>query len=233
MSWPWSKDPKRTSAERAVRPRAATRLNPVGISCKYGNIVDMSQNGARIRSAKPHTVKVGSLLQLSIGTATTKVEVQAKVMWIREARKGLDAHDMGVRFVDLAPGVGDEILELARFGFVRRKPGEKPAGAAAASTPIGEAPPASSTSGSSRVGNDLDDLYAALSVAQDATAEEIHKAFRDKARQVHPDRNKSPDAEAKFAYLSKAYSVLRDPENRAKYDALVRARQANPANQAA
>ena len=42
------------------------------------------------------------------------------------------------------------------------------------------------------------DLYAILGVSKDATDAEIKKAFRRKARELHPDVNNAPDAEDRF-----------------------------------
>ena len=62
------------------------------------------------------------------------------------------------------------------------------------------------------------DLYAVLGVAKTATDEEIKKAFRRKARELHPDVNKAPDAEERFKELNEAYDVLSDSAKRAQYD---------------
>ena len=64
------------------------------------------------------------------------------------------------------------------------------------------------------------DYYAALEVPRDADAETIKKAYRRLARKYHPDVSKEADAEARFKDLSEAYETLRDPEQRAAYDAL-------------
>ena len=62
------------------------------------------------------------------------------------------------------------------------------------------------------------DLYEVLGVSRDATDEEIKKAFRRQARKLHPDVNKSPNAEEEFKELNEAYDVLSDPNKRAYYD---------------
>ncbi len=62
------------------------------------------------------------------------------------------------------------------------------------------------------------DLYEVLGVSRDATDDDIKKAFRKQARKLHPDVNKSPNAEEEFKELNEAYDVLSDPNKRAYYD---------------
>jgi len=62
------------------------------------------------------------------------------------------------------------------------------------------------------------DYYEILEVPKNATKDEIKSAFRKKARVLHPDVNKAPDAEEKFKELGKAYEVLMDDEKRQMYD---------------
>ncbi len=64
------------------------------------------------------------------------------------------------------------------------------------------------------------DLYEVLGVDEDASQEEIKKAYRTLARKHHPDRN--PDdsnAEEKFKEIQQAYAILSDEEKRQQYDA--------------
>ena len=63
-----------------------------------------------------------------------------------------------------------------------------------------------------------DDPYAVLGVKRGATAAEIKQAYRRMALRSHPDVNKAPDAEANFAKIAEAYSILSDTKKRSQYD---------------
>jgi molecular chaperone DnaJ len=63
------------------------------------------------------------------------------------------------------------------------------------------------------------DFYEVLGVARDADERQIKKAFRAKARELHPDVNRhDPDAEEKFKELAEAHEVLSDGDKRSVYD---------------
>ena len=62
------------------------------------------------------------------------------------------------------------------------------------------------------------DYYETLGVDRGANEEDIRRAFRRKAMEFHPDRNKTPGAEDKFKEINEAYQVLSDQEKRTRYD---------------
>ena len=64
----------------------------------------------------------------------------------------------------------------------------------------------------------LSDHYDVLGVSRDASPEEIKKAYRRLARELHPDVNDSPEAVDRFKSVTHAYEVLSDPSSRAQYD---------------
>ncbi|MET8163330.1 J domain-containing protein [Streptomyces sp. NPDC005329] len=62
------------------------------------------------------------------------------------------------------------------------------------------------------------DFYEVLGVPRTADRDEIQRAYRTLARKYHPDVNKDPQAEERFKDINEAFSVLSDPDQRARYD---------------
>jgi molecular chaperone DnaJ len=62
------------------------------------------------------------------------------------------------------------------------------------------------------------DYYEVLGVARGADAAEIKRAFRSRARELHPDVSSDPDAERRFRELADAYAALSKPASRLLYD---------------
>ena len=63
------------------------------------------------------------------------------------------------------------------------------------------------------------DLYDVLGIGHDATDDDIRRAYRRLARELHPDVNGDPHAEERFKEVAGAYEILSDPDKRARYDA--------------
>ena len=64
------------------------------------------------------------------------------------------------------------------------------------------------------------DYYDILGVSKNASAAELKSAYRKKALQWHPDRNKSPEAETKFKEINEAFQILGDPKKKSNTTSL-------------
>lgn len=68
----------------------------------------------------------------------------------------------------------------------------------------------------------MTNFYSILGVGESATKEQIKKAYRDKAKQWHPDKNpNNKSAEEKFKAIQNAYETLSDSSRRLAYDKLL------------
>jgi hypothetical protein len=74
--------------------------------------------------------------------------------------------------------------------------------------------------------------YETLGLTKGANADEIKKAYRSKAKELHPDRNRdNPRSEAQFKDLGEAYAVLKDTNKRAVYDGSGHEKEQNEQNE--
>src|SRR3989442_14212998 len=62
------------------------------------------------------------------------------------------------------------------------------------------------------------DYYELLEIQPEASADEVHNAYRSLAMRYHPDRNAAPEAASMMAVINEAYSILGEPARRRRYD---------------
>lgn len=177
----------------------------------------------RVQHAGKPVIDRGALVQLGIRNQTQKVQVSARVAWVN--RTSWKTYEIGFQFIDVKAGVASVLVNLARYGFVAA---DRSGGGAAPSPQ-----PQASAETKLRVAVEVEDLYGALGIAALASQDDVQAAYRKLARTHHPDVSQDPDAEAKFAFISKAYSVLRDPSKRKRYDSLLELSRAGSRQEAA
>lgn len=202
--------PTRTKLKRAER------FKTVGFATPFGEVRDLSSSGMRIFAPRKPKLEVGQRVEMRLSSAFQQVVVAAKVVWVRNDQ---DQWQVGFQFVDMLPAVREAVEHLAKHGFAEMGagPGPRRSGQSGVGTQTSQN---SHTTGKS-IGEQAllyEDLYAMFSLKPDATDEEVQVAYRFKARELHPDHNTAPDADQQFSRLTKAYSILKDPEKRKRYD---------------
>lgn len=211
--------------------RRHPRFASTSLSCALGEVVDVSQSGLRVRAPHSSQSKVGDIVPLAVTSGNQRVSVAARVVWRR--RVGLRGGEIGLEFVGASRAARAAIVQLARYGFVGvggealaresvpepdpQATREHASAAHQATRPDaqGARHPAQAT----RI--EVEDLYAILGVPRGAPSEDIRAAYRAAARSCHPDVCASRQSTERFALISKAYSVLRDPDMRAAYDRML------------
>lgn len=198
---------------RGTDLRLKPRYNVHELHCPLGEVVDLSESGARIVCKGRPRVAIGQTILLWLQAGNQKIQVAAQVRRIQ--RRSWRTCEVGAHFVGLSPSMAGAIVVMARFGFV-------PTGATKPAPDMAQQRPAIHADYA------LPDHYATLGIAATANDHQVHAAYRLLARKLHPDVNPGPDAQERFLLIKQAYDVLRDPRKRAVYDEL-RAQMSTPA----
>lgn len=204
--------PKKVQTQK---PRAH-RYRPQGFATPFGQVKDLSASGMQIYAFRKPPLEVGQCVSMRLSTAFQQVVVNARVAWVRKIEDGYAA---GFQFVDLLPPVKAAVEALAKHGFAETGAGPGPRRGVHTHTGAAEEQQAK-VGGKSIMEQRLhyEDLYAMFGVAPDASPEDIQHAYRKLAQQLHPDRNDAEDAAEQFSRVTKAYSILKDPDKRKRYD---------------
>ncbi len=228
FSWLKGKPTQTTHVQRATERHAAQGLN-----CpELGELVDLSIGGLRCRCASKPRVVVGQRLPLVIQGEAQSVRVTGMVVWVRRMSLTGGEYQLGVKFLEVRPGVQQALGELAKFGHIDPKLLD-----AMARSDEGNVPPIEATQGhdSARAGSgaptmrvEVENLYEHLGVGMDADESEIKRAYHKLALRYHPDHCSDEQSTRQFALISKSFSVLRDAERRRRYDQMLRASMGLP-----
>jgi hypothetical protein len=186
--------------------RRSERYRTTDLRSNLGLVADLSATGMRVRADAKPSYRRGDLLDVAVSNGEHRICVKARVVWIRKGAEG--RYWVGVAFADPRPGIGQVMARLARFGYLEEPRPQSTAG-----------PPHRQRSSTD---SQVEDLYEILGVGRSASPDEIHNAYRRIAQISHPDVCSHPDAEERMSRVNKAYAVLRNPETRKKYDAMLR-----------
>lgn len=211
------------------RPRRDERYRTERLTSPLGSVLDVSASGMRIRCEARPPLNKGDAQSFVLQVEGRRIRLPGVVAWVRRASLLSKVHEVGVRFTDQRPGVRKLLEQIGQHGFL---PGTGEEDAVAPSGRTGSA-----SSGGARqaeacsadphehplpsVGIEVDDLYALLGVARDASDAEIRSTFHTLARELHPDAAGQAADPDRFAEINKAYRVLRDSALRERYDQML------------
>jgi len=204
----------------------ARRFKPHGFATPFGEVIDLSASGMKVRSPRNPGLVAGQKTSMRLSTQFQQVIVTARVAWVVADKLG--CWSAGFQFVDLKPEVASAVEALAQHGFadVGQQPGPRRAGTQAPKSTTDADAPAPRSILEQRLL--CEDLYELFGVEPTATAEDLHDAYRTMAQRLHPDRNTAPDASEKFSKLTRAYTMLKDPSKRERYDQMRANSKAKP-----
>ena len=202
----WLSNSKNTR-KHGVERRRSERIATNSLSCKFGDVVDISTTGMKIRCERKPPVKVGQYIEAKLESNSHRLPVTGQVMWIK--RMGFKGYEVGIKFVNIKRSLQAAIESLGMFGFI-----DLEAAAAAKEKKYG----GTKTKTKIRASLNLPDYYSILGITSNASGDEIKNAFRTLARRYHPDVARRQDDAQKFLEITQAYDVLRDSESRKSYD---------------
>jgi len=190
--------------------RNEARIDTKAVRCAQEDttirVADLTSTGMRLTLPVSKLPSIGDTKTYTFTDKDTghQLTVEATVRWTRKGSVLTRKAEIGVEFIDLPTSHRDALLRLAVQGhlLISNHP----------ETPE-EDIAAEHTNGSLHI-----NLYDILAVSPYASGNEIKSAFHKLVKQWHPDTNDDPQAPARMEELHKAYSILRDPTLRAKYD---------------
>lgn len=226
-------EPEGAGSERAKRKhkRGAERHAVVGLQSTLGSVEDLSCSGLRVWTNRQPRASAGVEVPLVLADGDQRMDVLARVMWVRADAAARGGWQIGLKFVDADQEHISAIESYAKFGHFTTDPEVRRRlhrGESNVNDESQRVKPVRSCGASpaAHLTAEVVDLYAMLGIDRGASEQEIHVAYRRLARQLHPDNSDDPDATEKFAQVAKAYSVLKDDRARGKYDLMLGVKRA-------
>lgn len=91
--------------------RRAGRFIAAGVTCQLGEVTDLSARGMRIRHKGFGWYRVGETVKLKLDTLDIKLQVHARICWIRKVRLGV--YEFGLEFMEMSPEELSMLWDLA------------------------------------------------------------------------------------------------------------------------
>lgn len=184
--------------------RKAHRYETPGLPAfNFGEVVDISATGMRVRRPGKPLVSAGATEKFTLVAGFGPIQLRGKVAWVKPPGLFRRSHSYGVRFLNVDAPLKERLEHIGRYGFDN-----------------GPVPESLEDRARRKVlaAVEIEDLYPILGVSPDAGDSEIAQAYRNLVRRWHPDVCKEPEAEEQLSRVTKAYKILRDRELRRRYD---------------
>jgi len=212
--WTFQRSPGSSGYSHGVEARLQERFAAGHVRCPLGNVVDLSASGLRAQCERRPPLKPRQVLTLRLRTGQHQLELIGRV--VRISRLTWRRYDIGIEFVDVTERLATVLKSLAQFGFLPR--GKSSADTAGSG-------PGTSGPGTNGPGIQADfgvpNHYEALGLSREATVQDIRRAYRSLARQLHPDMNPAREARERFLQVKEAYETLSNAPARQEYDGLI------------
>lgn len=199
-----------TSADYASR--IDPRIDTKGIHCDTdtttARVADLTGTGMRLTMPASSLPEIGHTCDYTFTDqeSDNTLIVQGIVRWVRKGSVLTRKAEVGIEFIDLHPSYRDALVRLAIQGELLLS-----------NTPDPDSSETQDSQHSAPKQVSIN-LYEILSVSPYASESAIKAAFHKLVKVWHPDHNDAPEAPTRFEEIHKAYSVLRDPELRGRYD---------------
>lgn len=178
-----------------MQRRRYVRRGTETVTCGWGQVIDLSATGVRLRGEGRTPIKPDEVKPLTLIHGGRRMRLRTRLAW--KKRVGLRGWEIGLAFMALSPGAIKLLGTLAEYGFITDE-----ARAEAARSNRRPAP------------TDPDEvyqpLYDHLGLQPGATLAELKTAFHRVARACHPDVCDDPAKHVTFQRASEAYHALSD-----------------------